>query len=318
MANDFVDLADAHRRELLVHCYRMLGSVHEAETRLTETFQRASRSYDGRGRVWLYRLATEACMTADPRPLPSDLVEASDDPEGQLSERHEVLWLEPIPDPTAGSLELIAGLQRLPTRERGVLVLRDLTDFSEPETAAILGIPAYDVGQSLYDARARIEHVVPQEIGPAQRALLDRYAAAFNDYDVSAIVAEFTVDAVWEMPPFTSWFRGGKNIGRLIATHCPAKAAGDQVMVPVEANGQPGFAVYMRDPVDGSHRAFQIQVLTLTAAGVAHAVAFFDLSLFASFNLPELLTGLSDSPAGRPPRQSSAAQQSQRLGRDAD
>jgi RNA polymerase sigma-70 factor (ECF subfamily) len=131
--------------------------------------------------------------------------------------------------------------------------------------------------------------------------MLHRYAAAFEQYDVPTIVGFFTDDAIWEMPPYTSWFRGGRNIGRLISTHCPAKGPGDQVLLPIRANGQPGFAVYMRDPVENVHRAFQLQVLALTAAGIIHAVAFFDTTLFDAFNLPDLLTGLPENPYdGRP------------------
>jgi len=134
-----------------------------------------------------------------------------------------------------------------------------------------------------------------------EHELLSRWAQAFEDYDVDAITGLLTEDAVWEMPPFAAWFRGSAAIGRLIRAACPAEAAGDQVMVPVRANGQPGFALYMRDPATQSHRAFQIQVLTLTAAGVAHAVAFFDLSLFEAFGLPELLADLADSHPGSVP-----------------
>ncbi|WP_410793555.1 nuclear transport factor 2 family protein [Kribbella sp. C-35] len=129
-----------------------------------------------------------------------------------------------------------------------------------------------------------------------------RYRAAFEQYDVPAIVTLFTDDAIWEMPPFTSWFRGARDIGRLISTHCPAERPGDQYLVPLTANGHPAFAVYMRDPKDDIHRAFQIQVLTLTATAIVHAVAFFDLTLFQTFNLPDLLTGLPPNPYDGTPK----------------
>ncbi|TCC44094.1 RNA polymerase subunit sigma-70 [Kribbella capetownensis] len=263
--------ADALQRGLISHCYRMLASITEA----LEVAESARGSYE---------FATRECLTrAGSRPLPTDLAAASDDPEGELHQRSEVLWLEPIPSDLADhhpiDLGYIAALQHVPAPQRAATLLHNLEGWPLNQVTDLLG-PV-----ELPPLHAPMPSVTDD-------ALLARYREAFEQYDVPAIVTFFADDAVWEMPPFTSWFRGPRNIGRLISTHCPAKGPGDQLMVPIHANHQPAFAVYMRDPKDNVHRAFQIQVLALTAVGIVHAVAFFDLTLFQSFHLPELLTGL--------------------------
>jgi RNA polymerase sigma-70 factor (ECF subfamily) len=277
--------ADPQQRGLISHCYRMLGSVTDA--------------VEVAGGNATYEAATRDCLErATTRPLPTDLAAASDDPEGKLQQRSEVLWLEPFPDDLADGnlvdLALIAALQRLPTRERAAVILYDLEQWTPNRITDLLG--PIDLPAARADLLPEPGHQLHQP------ALLASYREAFEQYDVPAIVTHFADDAIWEMPPFTSWFRGARNIGRLISTHCPAKGPGDQLLVPIKANRQPAFAVYMRDPTDNLHRAFQIQVLTLTAAGIVHAIAFFDLSLFPTFHLPELLTGLPPNPYDGTPR----------------
>lgn len=120
---------------------------------------------------------------------------------------------------------------------------------------------------------------------PDLRELLDRYATAFENKDIAAIAELFTADAVWEMPPFTAWYRGPANIGRLVATHCPG-GPGDFRLLPTEANGQPAFAMYLRGDDDAYH-PFQLHVLTVTASGVAHVTSFLDVTLFPIFGLPQ-------------------------------
>jgi RNA polymerase sigma-70 factor (ECF subfamily) len=318
---DFLLLADPFRRELLAHCYRMLGSVHDAEDLVQETYLRAWRSYDGfEGRsslrTWLHRIATRACLTAlesrTRRPLPTGLGGPSSDPADSLVEQPEVPWLEPIPDAMVGAgqtdpaaivasresirLALIAALQHLPPRQRAVLILRDVLNWRAAEVAEVVGTTTTAVNSILQRARAQLHQVAPSEDevvepnAPDQRELLARYVTAFENYDVAAIVELFTADAVWEMPPFTGWYQGAENIGRLIAAQCPAEGPGDLRLVPAEANGQPAFAMYLREDkegTDGIHRAFALHVLTLSASGIAHVAVFFDLSLFATFGLPE-------------------------------
>lgn len=324
--------ADPLQRGLISHCYRLLGSTTEA---LAVASRAASyeRATDVGGPVGathvagaseLYEVATRACLArAGTRPLPTDLAAASDHPEGKLQQRSEVLWLEPIPDDLTDDhpidLDFVAALQRLPAPERAALVLHDLEHWPEPRITNLVGpIDLAETRSHLTEGPAPNLSTGPRisapdlitgpdlTAGPTTVApdlgVLARYRDAFEQYDVPAIVTLFADDAIWEMPPFTSWFRGARAIGRLISTHCPAKGPGDQILIPVKANGQPAFAVYMRDPVDNIHRAFQLQVLTLTAAGIIHAIAFFDLSLFPTFHLPDLLTGLPPNPYDGTPR----------------
>jgi RNA polymerase sigma-70 factor (ECF subfamily) len=314
---DFLEVTAPYRRELLAHCYRMLGSVHDAEDLVQETYLRAWRSYhgfEGRSslRTWLYRIATNVCLTAldsrNRRPLPTGLGAPSSGPEDKLIAEGEVLWLEPVPDAMVGAsndpatvvtdrasvrLALIAALQHLPPRQRAVLVLREVLRLRAAEVAEMLDTSVAAVNSSLQRARAQLDQAglteddMVEPTDPAQKALLDRYARALEDKDIPAIVAAFTSDAVWEMPPFVSWYQGATVIGRLIEVNCPA-GPGELRLVPTEANGQPAFAVYRLDR-DGSWNAFQLQVMTMTPGGISHVTAFFDLSLFPTFGLPVTL-----------------------------
>jgi RNA polymerase sigma-70 factor (ECF subfamily) len=315
------ELDDSYRAELFAHCYRMMGSVHDAEDLVQETYLRAWRSYhsfEARSslRTWLYRIATNACLTAlegrNRRPLPTGLGADSSDPAAELVQQPEVPWLQPVPDTLVtgapgdpasivGSREsirlaFVAAMQHLPPRQRAVLILRDVLRWRAAEVAELLGMTTAAVNSALQRAHAQLDQVAATEeatVEPedvAQRELLDRYMAAFEAYDTEAMVALFTEDAVWEMPPFTGWYQGAESIVRLISLNCPASGPEDMRMVPTRANGQPAFGLYMRDH-DGVHRAFQIQVLTLGATGVTHVGAFFDTGLFAAFGLPEELPG---------------------------
>ncbi|MEU0569882.1 sigma-70 family RNA polymerase sigma factor [Nonomuraea sp. NPDC005983] len=312
---EFLQLADPLRRELLAHCYRMLGSAHDAEDLVQETYLRAWRSYEGfEGRsslrTWLYSIATRACLTAldsrSRRPLPTGLGTPEAEATAPVVEQPEVPWLEPVPDGLVGAgpgdpasivtsresirLALVAALQHLPPRQRAVLILREVLSWRAAEVAAALDITTPAVNSMLQRARARLHEVSPtlddrvEPLSPDRQALLDRYMTAFENYDVDAIVELFTKDAIWEMPPYPGWYQGPENIGRLIVTNCPANKPGDLRLVPVAANGQPAFAAYLR--AGGEYHAFALQVLTLTGARVGHVVMFFDVSLFDLFGLP--------------------------------
>ncbi len=314
---DFLRHTDRYRRELLAHCYRMLGSVHDAEDLVQETYLRAWRSYhgfEGRSslRTWLYRIATNVCLTAlesrGRRPLPTGLGSPSSDPTDPLVEQAEVLWLEPVPDAMVAAtsdpaaivvsresirLALVAALQHLPPRQRAVLLLRDVLKLRAAEVAEMLDISTPAVNSILQRARAQLDQAglteddIVEPTEPAQRELLDRYVRAMQDKDIAATVKLFTDDAVWEMPPFVGWYQGPEHIGRLIDTQCPA-GPGQMRLLPTEANGQPAFAMYIHGD-DGGWRAFQLQVVTLSAAGISHMTVFFDLSLFTTFGLPMTL-----------------------------
>jgi RNA polymerase sigma-70 factor (ECF subfamily) len=308
---DFVQQADPYRRELLAHCYRMLGSVYDAEDLVQETYVRAWRSYDrfeGRSsmRTWLHRIATNACLNAlesrGRRPLPIGLGAPSSDPSDALLEQKEVPWLEPVPDAMidpAGvvaqresiRLAVVAAMQYLPPRQRAVLILRDVLQWPAAEVGEMLDMTTASVNSALQRARAQLgqatvsadEVAVPTET--EQRELLDRFVAAFEAKDIPALVDIFTKDATWEMPPFAGWYEGPETIARLIDTRCPAQGPGDMKLVPTRANGQYAFGLYMRD--GDTYRPFNLPVLTLTPQGVSHVSSFFDLRLFATFGLPE-------------------------------
>src|SRR5580704_5755698 len=223
VSEDFARLTDPFRPELLAHCYRMLGSVHDAEDQVQETMIRAWRSYgdfEGRAslRTWLHRIATNACLRAlensGRRPLPSGLGGPSEYPEAPLAAaRPEVPWLQPIPD------ALVGAFQYLPARQRAVLILRDVLRWRAAEVADLLGTTTAAVNGMLQRARARLEQAAPDQdqihepADPADRALLDRYATAFQNADITAVMQLLREDAVFEMPPEPIWFTGRELIG---------------------------------------------------------------------------------------------------------
>ena len=311
----FPEATDPYRRELLAHCYRMTGSVHDAEDLVQETYLRAWRAYhgfEGRSsvRTWLYRIATNVCLTAlegqQRRPMPTGLGAPASDAGKPVEENGEIPWLEPMPDGVleAGDpaavvadrdsirLAFVAALQHLPARQRAVLILRDVLRWRAAEVAQALETTTASVNSALQRAhatlaKANLSEDTVTEPTPEQKAMLDRYVHAFWEKDIDAIVAMLTEDAVWEMPPYTGWYQGNENIGRLIDRQCPG-GRHDMRMVPTRANGQPAFGLYMRGE-DGDFHPFHLQVLTLGRDGVQHVGAFFGAPLFATFGLPDHL-----------------------------
>lgn len=306
--DDFPTLTERYQRELLAHCYRMSGSVHEAEDLVQETFLRAwkaSADFQGRSsvRTWLYRIATNVCLTnlegRPRRPLPTGLGTADAAGGDALEADSEIAWLEPVPDAAVVVAErdsirlaFVAALQHLPARQRAVLILRDVLRWSAAETAEALDTTTAAVNSALQRAHAQIkgrgltQESVQPHLTPEQQQLLDRYVEAFWRKDIDQIVSLLTAEAVWEMPPFLNWYLGPQSIGVLIDQHCPG-GWNDMPMLRTSANGQPAFGLYMRTP-DG-FVPFQLQVLRLDGDRVAHVHAFFDTSLFARFGLPEHL-----------------------------
>ena len=315
VATDFDAATAPLRRELVVHCYQMLGSVHEAEDLAQETLLRAWRArdrYDERRaslRTWLYRIATNACLTAlegrARRPLPSGLGPASDDPDTPLAPDFEVPWLQPLPDrylsqergdPQARTVEragvrlaMVAALQLLPPRQRAVLVLRDVLRFSAAEVAIQLESSTAAVNGALQRARAALAAAAPRENAmrePDDRAVretVERYIRAFEAADVDTLVTLLTDDAVLEMPPVPLWYAGRTAYGRFIVRVYAMRGTGWR-MIPTAANGQPALAAYCPDNA-GARRLHTLQVLTVTPAGIAHNVVFQDPDVFAAFEL---------------------------------
>lgn len=308
------------RRELLAHCYRMVGSAHDAEDLVQETYLRAWRSYagfEGRAsmRSWLYKIATNVCLRAlKPRPirvLPSGLAGAYDGPDRapNLVAPGEVLWLEPLPDqwiaPPADDpavvvvaresvrLALIAGLQHLPARQRAILILRDVLAFSAAETAEILDTTVAAVKSGLQRGRARLDELRPEPAelleptDPRARALLDGYIAAFERADAGLLEQVLRADATLEATPFRDW-QSGRAMCMHVLDGYVLGAPGDWRMIATTANGQPAAVVYHR-AADGALRADGAVVLAPTAAGVSAVVKFHDPALVAVFGFPDVL-----------------------------
>jgi RNA polymerase sigma-70 factor (ECF subfamily) len=311
----FDRLVEPFRTELLAYCYRMLGSAHDAEDLVQETCLRAWRSraqYDAARsspRTWLYRIATNACLTAlegrGRRPLPSGLVAASD-PLGPFVQIENQAWLQPLPDSLldAGDparavtdrsslrLAFAAALQHLSARQRGALILRDVLSFSAAETAEILGTTAVSVNSSLARARARVREAgavqerLAEPSAAGQRAWIDRYMKAFEHADVERLKRLLTEDVLMEMPPMLKWFTGRGNYG-LFMEWVFAECGTDWRLRAVAANGQPGFAAYQR--LGGRYELHTVQLFTVTDAGISRNSVFQDSGVFASFGLPSAL-----------------------------
>lgn len=313
---DFVAQADPYRREILAHCYRMMGSVHDAEDLVQETYLRAWRGFDkfeGKAslRTWLHKIATRTCLTAleskKRRELPTDL--AGPNPTGELVEPDDVPWLEPLPDavtsPNADPAEvatshestrlaLIAALQHLPARQRAVLLLRDVLRWRAAEVSELLDVSVPAVNSMLQRARSTLDkaQLTQEDVAePSDAQIADtlaKWVAAFERYDMDELVRLMHAETVWEMPPKLNWARGAGDIIALIKKNCPKQYAGAFRFVPTSANGRPALGMYMLDD-DGTHRPFSVQVLDIGAGGVGHIVQFFDTSLFGFFGLPDVL-----------------------------
>ena len=308
----FDGLVEPFRTELLAYCYRMLGSAHDAEDLVQDTYLRAWRAraqYDANRsslRTWLYRIATNACLTAlesrGRRPLPSGLVAASD-PLGPFVQGENLAWLQPLPDSlldrgdparavidrSSLRLAFAAALQHLSPRQRGALILRDVLSFSASEAAGILGTTAVSVNSSLQRARARLKEAgIAQEplsepSAAEQRAWVDRYMKAFEQADVEGLKRLLTEDVLMEMPPMLKWFTGPGNYG-LFMDWVFGVCGADWRLQRVAANGQPGFAAYVR--AGDRYEAHTLQVFTVTAEGISRNSVFQGLEVFAAFGLP--------------------------------
>jgi RNA polymerase sigma-70 factor (ECF subfamily) len=320
---NFETLTDPFRPELLAHCYRMLGSIHDAEDLVQETYLRAWRAYDrfeGRSslRQWLYKIATRVCLTAidsrQRRPLPSGLGAPTDDHRGVVATPDPAIaWIEPAPGDAFGDassdpaaiitarasvrLAFVAALQELSARQRAVLILRDVLAWRAAEVADVLGTTTTAVHSALRRARAQLtESALTEddivEPGPEElRALLDQYVTAFERSDLDALLNVLRADVELEMPPIPTWFTGRTAVAGFFAANVFGRA-GNWRMMPTRANGQPALAAYQRS-TDGQYHAHALHVLTVLGDHVSRIVAFLEPGLLARFGLPAVL----DEPA---------------------
>jgi RNA polymerase sigma-70 factor, ECF subfamily len=314
---EFGRRTDPYRRELLVHCYRMLGSFHDAEDAVQDTYLRAWRAYDrfeerSSVRTWLYRIATRACLTAleskGRRILPSGLGAPSDDPHAPLDARRpEVTWLGPLPDDAVHSdaddpatitarrestrLAFVAALQELPAKQRAALVLRDVLAWPAADVADLLELSTAAVNSALQRARAQLARSRPSEetitITPdIDEDVLARFVTAFETADVAGLTALLRHDVELEMPPAPTWFAGRDAVVGFFV-HRPLAGRARRLM-PTRANGCPAAASYVLG-ADGLYHAHSIQVLEIEGAEITHVYAFLDTDLFAAFAMPLVL-----------------------------
>ena len=309
----FRELTDPYRRELHVHCYRILGSFQDAEDLLQETLLSAWQAlerFDGRSlRAWLYRIATNRCLNYlrdnARRPKVATMAESR----SALAEAipsDEPWWLDPYPDslmddvalgPEARydaresiALSFVAGLQRLPTQQRAALVLRDVLGFSASEVAEMLESTPASVNSALQRARRRVEHVgrvpdhVPRVRSEYEAKAVDRFVDSFQQGDLEGVIALLSDDARFTMPPEPFELRGPRVIAEYF--HSRGFFGQDLKLVPTRANGQPAFGYYFPDPNANVHRASGLLVLTVRAEQISVITRFGDRSLLALFGLP--------------------------------
>jgi RNA polymerase sigma-70 factor (TIGR02960 family) len=316
----FRELTEPHRRELQVHCYRMLGSFQDAEDALQDTLLAAWQGlggFEGRAsiRTWLYRIATNRCLnalrSANRRPAKEwDIPEVEPPEPTRLG---EVVWLEPYPDSLLGgaidvplgpearyarteaiSLAFVTALQVLPARQRAVLILREVLGYHANEVADMLDSTVESVNSALKRARASLQRRLPP-IGerepppasdsPAEQALVATFVRAYESGDVDALVALLTADVCVSMPPIPLEYQGRDVVARFCASILRRRTFD---LVPTRANGQPAFGAYLRAPTGGIRHGTSLLVLTLTGDRIC-AMTRFDDSVLPRFGLPRSL-----------------------------
>ena len=319
----FGELTEPYRGELQLHCYRILGSVQDAEDVLQETLLAAWRGlgqYEGRAslRTWLYRIATNRCLNAlrasgrRPRTEPAEPSFLTVEP----TRRGEPLWLEPYPDvllaglPDAGegpearyeakeaiALAFVTAVQHLPPRQRAVLVLRDVLGFRSSEVADMLDSSEASVNSALQRARATMASRLPgpdRERAPLPRSarerdIATRFATAFSGHDVDSVVALLTEDAWFTMPPVTLEYQGHEAIAGFLRDITTWRGPRQYRLIPTRANGQPAFGCYLQEAQAPVFRAHGMIVLTLEGDRISAITRFVDNSTMARFGLPRML-----------------------------
>jgi RNA polymerase sigma-70 factor, ECF subfamily len=318
----FARLTEPHSRALHAHCYRMLGSVTDAEDALQDALLNAWRGlarFEGRSslRSWLYTIATNACLRAiERRPkrvLPIDYAPAADPHDGLAEPLVESVWVEPYPDQMLGledglagpeasyeqreSVELafVAALQHLPARQRAVLILRDVLGFSARETAEALEMTPPGVDSALQRAHKAVDERLPERSQQAMlgslddqelREIVDRYVDAFERADVDAVVEMLAADGAFTMPPLPTWYRGREAVTEFLTSHVLA-SDNRWRLVPTRANGQLAFGNYRWDEELGVFEPRSISVFTLGREGIDEITTFLGPELLPSFGLPD-------------------------------
>ena len=309
----FARLVEPHRAELHAHCYRMLGSVHDAEDALQDAMLRAWRGlagFEGRSslRSWLYKIATNTCLDViarrPKRVLPVDYGPPADPHEGPGEPLVESVWVEPYPDEKLGledgyaapearyeereSVELafIVALQHLPPNQRAVLILREVLGFSARETAETLETTTASINSALQRARKSVEERVPEQSQQATlralgdervREIVDSYVDAWQREDIDAVVAMLTEDAAFAMPPMSAWFRGTDDLKAFLAGW-PLSGRWRWRPLRARANGQEALAFYSWDEEAGRYLPFALNVLTLRGERISEVTAFITRS----------------------------------------
>lgn len=317
----FGQLIEPHQRELMVHCYRMLGSMQDAEDALQETLLAAWRGFAGfearsSVRTWLYRVATSRCLNAlraGSRRPPTAAVPWANTPEP--TRLGEVPWLEPLPDSAlegladsapgpearyeaseAVSLAFVTALQLLPPRQRAVLILRDVLGYPAREVAGLLEVTGESVTSALKRARAavrqRLDESAGQPAAPApgsadEQDLVARFTRSFEAGDVAGLVALMSEDAWLRMPPLPLEYQG-RDLARRFFT--AIWAGRSYRLVPTRANGQPAFGLYVHDPRAGTYRAVGLLTATLAGQHICDLTRF-ESSVLPRFGLPRILPG---------------------------
>lgn len=312
----FETLVKPHQHELLAHCYRMLGSYHDAEDLVQETLmraweKRATFTSPGSHRAWLYRIATNLCLNvltrSKRRSLPPSISSQSDPSHPLPPRQREPIWLEPFPDDLLAdpqsdpeyrtlqgehiSLAFLVALQHLTPTQRAILLLREVLDWPASEVAEWLNLSIPAVNSSLQRARRALQqyHVLPEVpvalLSPRLQPLLQRYVTLWEQADIPGLVGLMREDAWFTMPPIPAWFQGRKEIATLFRTSI-FTIPKQWRLLPTHANASPAFGLYQRDSEAGVYQLFGLLVLNIVGEQIAHTVTFLELSSLAPFALP--------------------------------